>query len=66
MSKKILAAGIVQDIEFDSQESLDKYIMRHVLFCDKYEVIEVSRENGTVIARIVTEYNDLDLIKLYE
>ena len=67
MSKKILAAGIVRDLEFDSQESLDKYINRFELFCARYEILDkFIRDDGSVIARIVTQYNDSDLIKLYE
>lgn len=67
MSKKLLAAGIVRDLEFDSQESLNKYINRFELFGDQYKILDkFIRDDGTVIARIVTQYNDSNLIQLYE
>ena len=67
MSKKLLAAGIVRDIEFDSEESLAMYIARLNLFLTKFYILDKHiRDDGTVIIRIVTQYNNSDLIQLYE
>lgn len=67
MSKKLLAAGIVRDIEFDSEDSLSTYIARLNLFLTEFDILDkYIRDDGTVIIRIVTQYNNSDLIQLYE
>lgn len=64
-AKLLLAAGIVRDIEFRDQECLDLYIYalehKKVLFkiLDQY-----NRKDGSIIIRIVQQYNDSPLIQL--
>lgn len=63
--KKILAAGIVRDIEFCSKYYADTYLkllpgkVFDFKLLDRFE-----RSNGTVIIRIVTPYNNSHLIEL--
>lgn len=67
MSKRLLAAGIVRDLEFDSQYELDGYIkaMQHKLF--EFKILDqCSRSDGSVIVRVLSQYNSTDLIELYE
>lgn len=67
MNKKLLAAGIVRDLMFDCQDSLDLYLyaMQHKKM--KYEILDqLNREDGCIIIRIVSQYNDSDLIQLFE
>ena len=63
--KTLLAAGIVRDIQFRTVEDMKAYLDGLTSKKQKYEVLETyEREDGTVIARIVTKYNQTDLIKL--
>ena len=67
MSKRLLAAGIVRDLEFDSQYELDGYIkaMQHKLF--NFKILDhFARSDGSVVVRILSQYNNSDLIELYE
>ena len=60
--KNLLAAGIIQDFQFQSEEEYHKYLAR---IRGRYEVIEmVERTDGTVLARIVKQYNNSELIQL--
>lgn len=65
MRKRLLAAGIVRDLEFDSAESLEIYIY----FLDRkklqYKILDkFTRDDGSIIIRIVCQYNSADLIRL--
>ena len=65
--KEILAAGIVRDIQFEHHYDLDDYL--HALDKRKitYKVLETyDRKDGTMIIRIVQQYNDNRLIQLYK
>ncbi len=65
MSKVILAAGIVRDIEFDSLDSLEKYLWDLECKVIAYKELDrYVRPSGEVIVRIVTRYNGSDLIEL--
>ena len=65
MSKYLLAAGIVRDILFDSQASLETYLLRLQDRCISYDEIErYKRSDGKWIIRIVTSYNSSPLIEL--
>ena len=65
MKKTILAAGIVRDIEFSSHFVAEGYLDS---LCSKYYDFKIldryDRSDGTVILRILTQYNDCDLIEL--
>lgn len=65
MRKHLLAAGIVRDLLFDSVESLEIYIY----FLDRkkmqYKILDkFTRDDGSIIIRIVCQYNSADLIRL--
>ena len=63
--KTLLAAGIVRDIQFRTVEDMEAYLDGLTSKKQKYEVLETyEREDRTVIIRIVTQYNQRELIKL--
>ena len=65
MSKRLLAAGIVRDLEFDSQYECDSYINR--MSWKLFKILDsFTRADGSVVVRLLTQYNDTDLIELYE
>lgn len=67
MSKKLLAGGIVRDLEFDSKESLDLYVASLADKWQEYKILDVyTRADGTVIIRILGQYNNSPLIQLFE
>ena len=66
-AKELLAAGIVRDIAFISEYALEIYLYsldhREVV----YEILEkFTRDDGSVIIRIVQQYNNSPLIQLYD
>lgn len=63
-NKYLLAVGIVRDFRFSSKEAYSAYL-RALDGFRLYEVLE-SRlcQDGTVLARIVTQYNSSPLIEL--
>lgn len=66
MSKRLLAAGIVRDLEFDSMDSLEVYLYQLQHKCIDYKCLETfERFDGSVIVRLLCQYNNADLIKLY-
>lgn len=67
MSKKIqlLAAGIVRDLLFASKSDRDLYFARLDGRKIRYELLDTyEREDGSVIIRIVQQYNDSDMIRI--
>ena len=65
MIKTLLAAGIVRDYEFGSMSVLE----RHLYSLDhrkiNYRILETfERPDGTVLVRILQQYNNSDLIQL--
>lgn len=64
-NKYLLAAGIVRDFRFTSRESYIAYLRGLVVKPGLFQVLE-SRlcQDGTVLARIVTNYNSTSLIEL--
>lgn len=67
MTTKLLAAGIVRDFIFDCQDSLDVYLSVLQLRKISYEILDqLLRDDGRVIVRIVSQYNDVELIQLFE
>lgn len=66
-TKEILAAGIVQDIQFCSQYARDMYFYGLERGNVTHKVLETfEREDGSVIIRIVKQYNGSPLIQLYK
>lgn len=66
-SRELLAAGIVRDIAFKSSGLADKYLRDLDEKKKRYIVLEsLRREDGSVILRIVQQYNGSPLIQLYE
>lgn len=67
MSKKLLAAGIVRDLAFLNRDALDLYLYRLDHNEVIYQILECwNRPDGTVVIRIVQQYNSSPLIELYE
>lgn len=67
MAKKLLAAGYVRDLLFDSAEALELYLndlehkkLQHKIL-DKFD-----RADGSVIIRILQQYNQAPLVELYD
>lgn len=67
MAKKLLAAGYVRDLQFDNAEALELYLYdlnhKKLLYkiLDKFE-----RLDGSIIIRILQQYNQAPLIELYD
>lgn len=66
MSKRLLAAGIVRDLEFDSMERLELYLYQLERRCIEHKVIETfERADGFVISRILMQFGGVPLIELF-
>lgn len=67
MGKKLLAAGIVRDIEFVSQYALDLYLNYNQSKWSDFKILDqFTRSDGSVVIRLLTPYNNTELIELYE
>ena len=67
MGKRLLAAGIVRDIEFVSQYALDVFLnSNHSKWYDFKILDQFTRADGSVVIRLLTPYNNTRLIELYE
>lgn len=67
MGKKLLAAGIVRDIEFVSQYALDLYLNYNQSKWADFKILDqFTRSDGSVVIRLLTPYNNTELIELYE
>lgn len=67
MSKKreLLAAGYLRDFRFCDRAELDDYLVHLDQRKISYRVLEVCpRPDGTVLCRILQQYNGADLIQL--
>ena len=65
MSKILLAAGLVRDFEFSSAMELINYVNRLDRRGVQWEELDrFVRPDGTVIIRILSQYNNADLIQL--
>ena len=63
--RDLLAAGIVRDFRFRDEAAYQEYLEDLAYRGQEYEVLQREpSKNGTVLARIVTQYNDSDLIDL--
>ena len=66
-TKEILAAGIIRDIQFCSEYALEIYLYGLDHKATVYKILEkVIRDDGSVIIRIVQQYNNSPLIQIYE
>lgn len=64
--KSLLAAGIVRDIEFRSKDVFDLYLYDLDHRKAVYQVLDTYvRDDGSMIVRILQQYNNVDLIQLY-
>lgn len=64
--RELLAAGVLRDFRFSCMAELQRYLSlldsRKVV----YRVLETCpRPDGTVLCRILQQYNGADLIRLY-
>lgn len=67
MAKRLLAAGIVRDLEFDSRDRLYLYLYELEHRSIQFQLLRTNtRPDGTLIVRIVQQYNQADLIKIYD
>ena len=65
--RELLAAGIVRDFRFCNEQEYDVYIYSLKKKQTEHKVLEkVERPDGSVLARIVQEYNTAPLIELYD
>lgn len=65
MAKTLLAAGVLRDFEFGSRDELYLYLYALDHRCITYKVLETfERSDGTVLVRILQQYNSADLIEL--
>ena len=65
-TKELLAAGYVRDMLFRSGEDLKNYILQLESRKQEYRILEqMNREDGSVIIRILQQYNTAPLIQLY-
>lgn len=63
--KELLAAGLIRDILFGSNDDVDLYIYKLEHQCDQYKILDrYDREDGSVIIRIMQQYNNVPLIEL--
>jgi len=67
MRKVILAAGIVRDILFFTSDDADLYLYKLQHDGSPYKLIErFNRDDGSVILRVLGQYNNADLITLFQ
>lgn len=65
MGRCLLAAGIVRDFRFKSRTWYDLYLQELEAKNISYDVVQLETNNtGQILARIVTQYNAVDLIDL--
>ena len=66
-TKTVLAAGYVRDLLFSSEDALKRYFYKLDDDYRDYRVLDrFDREDGSVIVRILQQYNSSPLIKLYD
>ena len=67
MSKKLLAAGLVRDLEFDKPFDCWIYLFDLDKRGVRYQLIEKCRlDGGRVLLRLIQAYNDSEIIQLYD
>ena len=64
--KELLAAGIVKDYRFQNQSELNIYLYDLEYKQIQHQILEqITKQDGTVLARITVGYNNTPLIQLY-
>ena len=64
-AKEVLAVGIIQDLLFRNEECLGLYLYELDHRCVQHVVLDTfRREDGSIIIRILKQYNNSDLIQL--
>lgn len=67
MSKILLAAGLCRDFAFFSESDYHAYLEQLEERYVDYEVLEeYQKDDGFFYVRIVTQYNNSDLIQIYD
>lgn len=65
--KQVLAAGLVQDIKFVCKASYDRYLFELSYKKVHYQILEtVTCDDGSIIIRILKQYNNVELIQLFD
>lgn len=65
-TKQLLAAGIVRDIQFRNKDAFDLYLYKLEYDKKVYQVLDTYvRKDGSIIVRILQQYNSSELIRLY-
>lgn len=65
-TKTVLAAGYVRDLLFTSEAHAQGYIQKLDYQGVEYKILDsYRREDGTVIIRVLQQYNNSPLISLY-
>ena len=63
--KELLAAGLIRDILFCSNDEVDLYIRELEHRCVQYQILDrYVREDGSEIIRIIQTYNYVPFIEL--
>lgn len=66
-AKEVLAAGVVRDLLFRDHEAYELHLYSLEHRHERYQVIEtMNREDGSIIARILSGYNNSPLIQLFK
>lgn len=66
-TKKLLAAGILRDLQFVNADAFEIYLYHLDQKMIFYEILDkFTRDDGSVIIRIVTSYNHSPIIKVYD
>lgn len=64
--RNLLAAGIVRDYEFICAAALEVYLYKLDHDCRVYKILDQhTRDDGTVLIRILFQYNNSPLIELF-
>lgn len=67
MAKELLAAGYVRDILFRDNSEYELYVYKLDHRKIQYKILDSTvREDGSVIIRILQQYNNSPLIQLYD
>lgn len=62
--KELLAAGYIRDIQFRTSSDYEAYVSN---IRGEFKILETyKREDGSVITRILQQYNSAPLVQLYE
>lgn len=66
-AKELLAAGYVRDIRFRDNSEYESYIYKLDHVHIQYKILDsMVRDDGSVIIRILQQYNNSPLIQLFD